>query len=157
MTLEIPNLRDRREDLAPLAEYFLAVWCKKHGRHMGIQPYAYEMMESYNWPGNVRELKNVLWFSAYACNGDMISELHLPKLLTEDKLSRNMEKDIIAMTNNAKNLKMFLGEAEKRLIRAMLLRYGTTLAAKKTIAAKLQISLATFYNKLKQIDFEDHQ
>ncbi|MDR3348688.1 MAG: sigma 54-interacting transcriptional regulator, partial [Acidaminococcales bacterium] len=154
MTLEIPGLRERREDLAPLAEYFLALWSKKHGRYMGIQPYAYEMMESYNWPGNVRELKNVLWFSAYACKGNMISELHLPKLMAEGELSRNVEKDIIAMTNNAKNLKTFLGEAEKRLLKAMLLRYGTTLAAKKTIAAKLQISLATFYNKLKQIDFD---
>jgi PAS domain S-box-containing protein len=155
MTLEIPNLRERREDIAPLAEYFLAIWCKKHGRQLGIQPYAYEMMENYSWPGNVRELKNVLWFSAYACNSNMISELHLPKSQMGGRLSKNIEKDIIDMTNNAKNLKTFLAETEKSLIKAMLLRYGTTLSAKKTIAAKLQISLATFYNKLKQINIDE--
>jgi len=59
--IHLPPLRDRREDLAPLAEFFLARTCRELGKgRMTIAPGALEALERYPWPGNIRELENAV-------------------------------------------------------------------------------------------------
>ena len=58
--LELPRLRDRREDIAPLALHFLELYCQKYGRIKTLTRRALEQLRQYEWPGNVRELKNVM-------------------------------------------------------------------------------------------------
>lgn len=58
--LEIPPLRERREDIAPLALFFLDQFCQKYGRNKVFSKTVFEQMQRYDWPGNVRELKNVV-------------------------------------------------------------------------------------------------
>jgi DNA-binding NtrC family response regulator len=61
VTIRIPPLRERRDDIRPLADHFIALACAEYGRHIAaVEPAAYAMLESYPWPGNVRELKNAL-------------------------------------------------------------------------------------------------
>lgn len=58
--LMIPPLRERREDIAPLALYFLDQFCQKYGREKVLTRQALDQLTAYDWPGNVRELKNVV-------------------------------------------------------------------------------------------------
>lgn len=59
--LHIPPLRERREDIAPLANLFLAKYCTENGReHLQVSDEVLELLWAYRWPGNVRELENVM-------------------------------------------------------------------------------------------------
>ncbi|MBX2797556.1 MAG: sigma-54 dependent transcriptional regulator [Myxococcales bacterium] len=61
ISIEIPPLRDRREDVSVLVNHFLDKFARSHGREMpGVAGDAMELLESYNWPGNVRELRNLM-------------------------------------------------------------------------------------------------
>jgi DNA-binding NtrC family response regulator len=61
VTIRLPPLRDRREDIRELTSRFVAAACAEHGRHIdAIEPSAYERLERHDWPGNVRELRNVV-------------------------------------------------------------------------------------------------
>ncbi len=61
VTLRLPPLRERREDIRLLADHFIALACVEYGRHIdAVEPAAYETLERYAWPGNVRELKNAI-------------------------------------------------------------------------------------------------
>ena len=59
--IHVPPLRERREDISPLAQHFLRELCQVHGRPIRtLKPEAIRVLESYPWPGNVRELKNLI-------------------------------------------------------------------------------------------------
>ena len=61
VTLDIPPLRQRREDIRPLADRFIALACEEHARSIeAVEPAYYEKLESYDWPGNIRQLRNVV-------------------------------------------------------------------------------------------------
>jgi two-component system, NtrC family, response regulator HydG len=73
--VQLPALRDCREDIMPLARYFLE---KCQPRHPGFAPRALKLMESYAWPGNVRELENSVEYAAVLSGGVRIQPGHLP-------------------------------------------------------------------------------
>lgn len=85
INIHLPPLRERKEDISVLAEYFL----KSIGRIYkvsSISANAIKLMSRYQWPGNVRELQNVIERAAIICQGDEIKVEHLPKeLLTDSK------------------------------------------------------------------------
>jgi len=60
--IELPPLRDRREDVLPLAQHFIRKYNEENGRHVAdqIAPEVLSLLESYSWPGNVRELENAI-------------------------------------------------------------------------------------------------
>ena len=58
--LNIPPLRERKDDIRPLADYFFKKYCDKYGVVKSCSEEAYRQLEEYNWPGNIRELKNLI-------------------------------------------------------------------------------------------------
>lgn len=61
ITLHVPPLRERREDLPLLIEHFMRVFCEREGKGIDrIAPVAFEMLSTYHWPGNIRELENCI-------------------------------------------------------------------------------------------------
>ncbi|MBI5568395.1 MAG: sigma-54-dependent Fis family transcriptional regulator [Desulfomonile tiedjei] len=77
--IEIPPLRDRPEDVAPLAEQLIAFFGRKHHRPFtGITDEALEALKTYSWPGNLRELRNAIERAAILCESDRIGMDHLP-------------------------------------------------------------------------------
>ena len=77
--INLPPLRDRKEDLAPLVEHILRDLNAKHGRQVrGINAEVSELFHSYTWPGNVRELRNVLERAVIVCDRELIGRAHLP-------------------------------------------------------------------------------
>ncbi|WP_242335220.1 MULTISPECIES: sigma-54-dependent Fis family transcriptional regulator [Anaeromyxobacter] len=76
--IEIPSLRQRREDVAPLARHLLARSAARTGRELRLSPEALRQLEGYRWPGNVRELENALEYAATVATGQTIQPEDLP-------------------------------------------------------------------------------
>jgi NtrC-family two-component system response regulator AlgB len=73
-------LRERREDIIPVAERFVAFFAKQNHRHaLGLTDEAREALGNYYWPGNLRELRNVIERSVLLCNEERISSQCFPE------------------------------------------------------------------------------
>jgi len=80
--IEIPPLRDRREDLPVIIEYHLKRLSSAMGKNVTrIAPKAFQVFNTHDWPGNIRELVNVLENAMIMCKGDSISVSDLPTTL----------------------------------------------------------------------------
>ena len=92
VTIPLPPLRDRREDIPELAHYFLFRYNRQLGTSVqSISPEALELLQSYQWPGNVRELQNVLRQALIVSAGPTILPEFLPAELHEEAASEAEE------------------------------------------------------------------
>jgi transcriptional regulator with GAF, ATPase, and Fis domain len=73
VTLDLPALRERRDDILVLAEHFMQQFCREAGRKpLKFSPEARKRLEQHEWPGNIRELRNLLERVAYLCQGERV-------------------------------------------------------------------------------------
>jgi PAS domain S-box-containing protein len=83
LPIKLPPLRERKEDIPVLIEYFITMFNQKSGRHVtGIAPDALESLLAYQWRGNVRELENAIEHAFIHCHGGNIKLAHLPEGLS---------------------------------------------------------------------------
>ena len=142
--VHMPPLRERPEDIPPLAEYFLRKYSVKDNKTVTtIAADTLDVLQHYPWPGNVRELENTIERAVVFCEGDCIRLEDLPP-------------ELIAARGGASKVSVEVGtsvkEAERRLIKETLRR---TEGNKRAAADLLGISLRTLYRKLEQIDHTD--
>jgi len=79
VTIQIPSLKERKEDIGPLANYFTQKYSEEFCRGVrSLDSGALELLNKYDWPGNVRELQNVIERAVLICTGDVIKAEHLP-------------------------------------------------------------------------------
>ncbi|RME64987.1 MAG: sigma-54-dependent Fis family transcriptional regulator, partial [Nitrospirae bacterium] len=97
LTIDIPPLRQRKDDIEPLVEHFIRKYAEEFGKSItGISPEARALLLNYHWPGNVRELKNVVERAVLLCEGSIIQPEHLPENMkergsfVEDALSKGL-------------------------------------------------------------------
>ena len=76
--IEIPPLRERREDLDLLARHFLGKFGERSGRSLELAPTATRALMEYSWPGNIRELENALEYATTVCDGQTVHVRDLP-------------------------------------------------------------------------------
>jgi PAS domain S-box-containing protein len=138
LNIQLPPLRERISDVLPLARHFLAEYALRTGRVYEFSPQVFDCLVTYHWPGNIRELKNTVEFAANMCEEQVITPVHLPIPLFVE-------------TNGLvqKSLSELVGDAEKKIIKSVLKSTGATVEGKRCAAARLRISLATLYNKIK--------
>jgi len=144
--LNIPPLRERKEDLNMLIRHFVSQFERKLGRKVnGISRKALDMLYNYHWPGNVRELENILERAMVSLDREeeLITHLHIGQLTERTPGPASWNIDVIES----------IEEMEKRLIKRALDEFGATLEGKKLAANTLKISLATLYNKMKRYGF----
>ena len=92
--IEIPPLRDRREDLPVIIEYHLKRLSGAMGKNVSrIAPKAFQIFNTYEWPGNIRELVNVLENAMIMCKGDTINVSDLPGHLIHGEGSMNLRSE----------------------------------------------------------------
>src|SRR5215831_9484569 len=85
ITLRVPALRERTEDIPLLCEHFLEKYKQRHGRNVkSIAPAAYHVLIRHRWPGNVRELENVIERGVLVAKGQEIGAADLPESLREE-------------------------------------------------------------------------
>jgi len=147
--LSVPPLRERKEDILPLAEHFLE---ELHGvinsGPKKIAPSAKKLLEKYPWPGNVGELKNAIERSFALAGSDAVSEKELPPKLRDGTgslaLTRNQNAEGTKLPIG-EQLSPFVRDMERKFIRATLESSG---GSKEQAASILGISLATLYRKM---------
>ncbi len=81
--VELPPLRDRREDIPDLVAHFARKFCEQTGRPLSVSPKAMELLERYNWPGNVRELEHTVERAVALERTDAIQPERLPEHVTQ--------------------------------------------------------------------------
>jgi DNA-binding NtrC family response regulator len=134
--IHIPPLRDRREDIAPLAEYFLRQHSERYRRAvMSFTPQSLDALREHSWPGNVRELDHVVERALLMSTGNVVTAFDLALQSTSDgRLSSRLEE-------------MSLEEAERILITKALARFeGNANRA----AEALGLSRSALYRRLQK-------
>ncbi len=81
--IEVPPLRERREDIEPIAQLLLSRVGTRTGRELRFSPETVRALLSHPWPGNVRELENALEFAATVCTGQTLQPEDLPREVLE--------------------------------------------------------------------------
>jgi DNA-binding NtrC family response regulator len=139
VTLRIPPLRDRRDDIRPLADRFIAEASREHGRVIeSVEPGFYDALTGYDWPGNVRQLQNVVE-SAVIMTREPILKHSSVQLDTE--LGKK-SADGMAVTEG-----MTFTQIEKEILSRALSKYQ----GNRTLAAdKLGLSRRTIQRKIKE-------
>lgn len=145
--IELPPLRERKEDIHLLVNHFLGQFEKDNKRSVGISPQALKAIQSYSWPGNVRELENIIKRLATLCENNIVEleELPLPIRNGVGAVDSNKKTNGDTMSPNTLPLKKFLKNVEDSYLKNVLAECGNN---KEEAARKLGISLATFYRKL---------
>lgn len=136
--IRIPPLRERREDIRPLADHFIAMACAEHGRHIeSVAPDYYECLNNYNWPGNVRELKHAVEVSVLLAKN--------PRLVDGD-----LQLGGGAAPQDADPAVVTDGKTLAEIERTMLLRALNRHAGCRTAAAaELGVAARTIQRKIK--------
>jgi two-component system response regulator PilR (NtrC family) len=130
--IEVPPLRDRREDIRPLAEHFLARCSAEQNKDLrGFSPDAVRALEAYGFPGNVRELENVTERAVALATGPTIGLGDLPREISG--AAAQPTPGLITLPEEGCNLDEVLGEVERRFLIEALDRSGGV----RTQAAKL--------------------
>ncbi|MDN3015510.1 sigma 54-interacting transcriptional regulator [Paenibacillus sp. BSR1-1] len=140
----IPPIRERREDIPILIDFYLNKFSKEQFRSpKRISPEVFERLLAYSWPGNVRELQNVVYHFVQLEIGELVTVESLPDYLrTTAKIGAvNEDENPLPRRTDRK-----LDEKEK--IIELLDQYGRGTAAKKKVAIHLNISLPTLYRKI---------
>ncbi len=140
--IDIPPLREREDDILPLAEHFLHVFTAEIGKQIrAFSPEVEECLKRYRWPGNVRELKNVIERAVVVCNTGEISIDDLPAELRAKGPSAAAKLPV----DFSKPLPQIVEDYERELIREALKRAGGVQARAARI---LGISPASLQYKL---------
>jgi len=83
ISIELPPLRDRREDIPALAEHFLARYGREMAKPVRLSAEVLDRLTHYRWPGNIRELQNVLERAVVLCEGEQLTVADLPREILE--------------------------------------------------------------------------
>lgn len=83
INIEIPALRERREDILPLTAYFLKKYNKKYGKDIDFSPKSMAILIAYDWPGNIRQLKNLIECTVLLSTSGPVAPKDLPEFMIE--------------------------------------------------------------------------
>src|ERR1700733_13430457 len=147
--IEIPPLRERREDIPMLVEYFIDRYARKAGKtFQALNKRSLDLLQSYSWPGNIRELQNVIERSVILCETEIFS-------IDESWLSKESSQP----PSQVQVLRPLEGESggEREIIEAALAESRGRIAGPSGAAAKLQIPPSTLEYKIKTLKISKNQ
>src|SRR5712691_11645842 len=134
ITLTLPPLRERPEDLEALIEHFLQLHQVEGMEPLRINPQAMELLLRYSWPGNVRQLRSAIQRGQILCDGreilpkDLPEEIHKAGSSAAQRLQEVQEQ--ITLPPEGVDLRVFLGNIERKLVQEALERcHGTQVQA----------------------------
>ena len=120
--IELPPLRERRDDIAVLATHFVNKFCQQTGRNLALTGEALRLLEGYDWPGNVRELENTVELAVALERTEAIQHERLPeKILRYNPLQTAA---LLNLPENGINLTAHLDHLEKTYLLEALNRTG---------------------------------
>jgi len=148
ISLELPALRDRPEDILHLAEYFKNFYSRKYRKgELSFSPMACRSMQTYPWPGNVRELKNLINQTVLLSDGGDL----MPDGLEEIPIRRNKpdEETVLLEKNEAGTLQDRIDSVTEKLEKSIIEKALISNKFNKTAAAEeLGVTRKTLFNKI---------
>lgn len=145
--LPVPPLRERKEDIPLLVQYFVDRYATKAGKRItGIARRSLELLQSYTWPGNIRELQNVIERSVIVSDSENLSvdeSWFGPRTLVSD--------------SHAQRLSERLASQEKDMIEAALAASKGRVSGPSGAAGRLGIPQSTLDSKIKSLKINKHQ
>ena len=144
VTIVLPPLRERRQDLPLLMDHMLQVFAEKNGKKIqGFTPEAREALLRYDYPGNIRELENIIERASVITRNDVIGRADLPISIQEPEAEDN---------SNNTDLSVVVERLERRLIKEALARSG---GVQTRAAEHLGITERNLRYKLKKYGFQE--
>ncbi len=145
--IEVPPLRERKQDIPPLIAQFLRQFAQQLGKpEPDIAPDTFQKLLDYAWPGNVRELQNAIEYAVVLARQGLIGVKELPAEVQFRKLSEQTERGALPRTGVQS-----LDDVERNtILQALAECHGN----KKKAAERLGIQRATLYNKMKRYAIE---
>ena len=144
--IEIPSLRERREDIPLLVEYFIDRYGRKAGKSFqAVNKKSFDLLQSYPWPGNIRELQNVIERSVIVCETENFS-------VDESWLSRRP-------VENEAQVELYekLAAQEKVMIESALRECGGRVSGPSGAASRLGIPGSTLESKIKSLKIDKNR
>jgi DNA-binding NtrC family response regulator len=175
----IPPLRDRREDVPALAEYFVARFAVEENKPVaGFTPDALELLNSYSWPGNVRQLENTIFRAVVLCDTDALDVADFPQIASAMGVTSRERAQLPSLASanagtpvrgnapaqlsgaepytivavDAAGQMRRLDELESEIIRMAIGYYNGRMSE---VARRLGIGRSTLYRKLKDLGLEE--
>jgi transcriptional regulator with PAS, ATPase and Fis domain len=146
--IEMPPLRERREDIPLLVEYFIDRYARKAGKSFQtVNKKTLDLLQAYPWPGNIRELQNVIERSVIVCDTENFS-------VDESWLSR---QPLGRETKSQLDLSRTLTTQEKEIIEAALRESGGRVSGPSGAAAKLGIPGPTLESKIRSLKIDKYR
>jgi len=173
----IPPLRERREDVPALAQYFVSRFAAEENKPVaGFTGEALELLDSYDWPGNVRQLENTIFRAVVLCDTDALDVEDFPQIAGAMGVSAEPRKPqahsagqeqgsqayatprpstpyTLSGTDGAGHMRK-LEELEGEIIRMAIARYDGRMSE---VARRLGIGRSTLYRKLKELGLESDE
>lgn len=163
IAIQLPPLRDRKEDIPPLVEHFIARYCQENAKPpRRFSQAAMKPLMDYDWQGNVRELENTVERAVVLSTGTEMDVDLLPESVRTREVVRGvrlqMSDLLVSLPGDAESpgaqgpsLFQILDEIERRLITDMLERHGWN---QTEAAERYQIPLSTLNQKIKRLGIE---
>ncbi|MDD4503668.1 MAG: sigma 54-interacting transcriptional regulator [Clostridiaceae bacterium] len=147
----IPPLRERKDDIIYLSRHFIQHYARMFNKNLkDMSEDVINLFQEYQWPGNVRELQSVL---EYAVNLETGKTIGLEFI--EKRLKLNHDKNGLILNHNTRSLDTEIREYEKKILKNSIGKYAylnTKEAIAKYVCSDLNISRATLYRKIKDLD-----
>lgn len=160
LSITIPPLRERREDILPIANHFIEEHCFKAGKApVSLEPEAADALYEYDWPNNIREVEAVMEDTLHLVEGSVIALNDLPTSLLSSYYASRAKKEGDSGKSNPETSEPGKGSGEKQpsLAQSSLEEYQKVLDVvranggnTKLAAAALQLPLSTLYYKMKK-------
>jgi len=135
LTIQLPDLKDREQDILLLSKFFIKSFCDENKMPVKvISKEAMEKLMKYNYPGNVRELKSLIDVACVLADGNTIEEEDI-QLMRSDDIEDLMNQELTLDEYNNKIIKFFLGKYNNNVLK---------------VADKLQVGKSTIYRMIKE-------
>ena len=146
--IELPPLRERKEDIPILMKHFLDIYSKENKKEIeGITEDVTEILVNYDWPGNIRELENLIERAIVLTKSKLITRETLPPFL----LSAHEDAQILSSPNNELDLKEYIQIQQKK---AIIIALKKTKGVQKNAARLLGVKPTTLHEMIKRLDID---
>ncbi len=153
VVLELPPLRDRKDEIEPLANAFLAEANAQSARHIrGFDDAAMDLVKRFAWPGNVRELRNAIERAVVIARGDVITEADLPARMRESRTSARPSSAALAGADDATDFKERVKQQTRTFESEVIVEALRRAGGNQTDAARLlRMPVRTLAHKMKEL------
>lgn len=144
--LELPPLRERQEDILPLARNFLDTFNTRYRKHRQLSAAAEKALRAYRWPGNIREMENLIQSLVITCEHDTVDLVDLPGTILDEQKPLVLAASLACHIESVdgRTLKEIMAGIERGLIRDALAAHGSV----TKVARMFGVNRTTIFRKL---------